>query len=110
KELAIQYGCAAVGNCALVLYGKTRTHYRSLLVADMVQTMNVLKTSSHGFRDLKIGTHDSAFDTYFRIFRYDGKKYKRTKCWSEIYAFADLKGKWHDLKKPLIRNGCGAEF
>src|SRR5689334_21282623 len=48
KELAIQSGCAAVGNCQLDIFEKVGKSYRRLLNADMVQEVRPLSTITHG--------------------------------------------------------------
>lgn len=107
KELAIQSGCAAVGNCGLEIFSQST---KPLFIADMVQSITVLKTKSNGFYDLELGTHSSAYESYHRIFRFEGKAYRRKKCWFETYQIIDGKGKEHLLKKPKITYRCGQEF
>src|SRR4029078_10221420 len=80
EELAIQSDCAAVGNCSLEVYKKSGRHYRTILATAMVQTIKVLPVGHGKYKDLKLRTHDSAFDTYYRIFRYSGTRYKRLRC------------------------------
>jgi hypothetical protein len=110
KELAIQSGCAPVGNCSLEVYLKTGKTYKTLLSTDMVQTIKVLTTKTNGLHDLKLGTHGSAFESYYRVFRFNGKEYKRKKCWIESYETIDKNGKWRQLKKPKIKYGCSEDY
>lgn len=110
KELAIQDGCAAVGNCGLEVYIKVGETYKTLLTADMVQTIKVLKTKTNNYFDLEFRTHGSAFESYHRIFKFNGKSYKRNKCWNESYQILDKKGNTVQLKKPKITYGCGEEY
>jgi hypothetical protein len=110
KELAIQSDCAAVGNCGLEIYSRSSRILKPLFTDDMVQVITVLPTKSKGFHDVKLRTHFSAFDSYHRIFRFDGKTYRRKKCWIESYQTIDEKGKEHIYKKPKIIYGCGQEF
>jgi len=106
EELAIQSNCAPVGNCALEIYKKTGRHYRKILATDMVQTIKVLPVGHGKYNDLKLGTHDSAVDTYYRIFVYSGTRYKQLRCWLESYSYIDKNGNVHELKKPIIKKGC----
>jgi len=110
KELAIQTDCAPVGNCSLEVHRKTGKTYRTLLATDMVQTINVLKTKTNRFHNLKLGTHGSAFESYYRVFKYDGKKYVKRQCWTESYETIDKKGKWRQLKMPKIKYGCTEDY
>jgi len=110
KEMAVQTSCAAVGNCGLDIYQKSGKTYRRLAKTDMVQTIKVLRSSSHGYRDLDFHTHGSATEGYHRIFRFSGKGYRQSRCWTESYSFIDKRGKMHVLKKPLIHRGCDQDF
>jgi hypothetical protein len=110
QELAIQSGCAAVGNCGLDIYEKRGSSYRKVVATDMVQTIKLLGTSRRGYRDLEFRTHGSAYDSYHRVFRFNGSKYQRNRCWNESYSILDKKGNLHYLKKPIISRGCGSEY
>jgi|SRR3954464_8323908 hypothetical protein len=110
KELAVQSGCAAVGNCELVIYSKVGKSYRRLLTTEMVQTIRPLSTMTRGYRDLELRTHGSAYESYHRVFKFDGSRYKRNRCWSESYVYLDKKNNQHILKKPIITRGCGSEY
>jgi hypothetical protein len=110
KELVIQSDCAPVGNCSLEIHQKTGKTYKTLLATDMVQTIKVLKAKANGYYNLKLGTHGSAFESYYRVFRFSGKEYKKKKCWTESYETIDKNGKWHQLKKPKIKYGCSEDY
>jgi hypothetical protein len=110
KELAIQSGCAAVGNCGLDIYTRVGKTYRRLLTTDMVQSVTPLVTTTYGFRDLELRTHGSATESYHRLFKFDGHRYKRSRCWTEDYSVTDKKGNFRILKKPIITRGCNQEF
>ena len=106
EGLAIQSLCATVGNCSLDIYKKTGRNYRTILATDMVQTIKLLPGRHGKYKDLKLGTHDSGYDTYYRLFRYSGRHYKRLRCWTESYYYVDESGNGHELKKPIIKSRC----
>ena len=76
----------------------------------MVQLIKVLPSMSRGYRDLDFHTHGSATEGYHRIFRFDGKTYRQSRCWTESYSFIDKQGEMYLLKKPLIHRGCNQDF
>jgi hypothetical protein len=80
KELAVQSYCAPVGNCDLDLYERVGKSYREILKTQIVQTNRPLATKTHGYSDLELRTHDSAFKSYHRIFKFDGARYGRSSC------------------------------
>lgn len=108
--LAVQESCAAVGNCEFELFKKSGETYQKLLSAEMVQTIKVLKTKTNGYFDLELKTHNSAYDSYHRIYAFDGKSYRRKKCRFETYQILDAKGNAVELQNPKITNGCGEEY
>jgi len=106
KELAIQSECAPVGNCQLDLYERSRYHYRKILATDIVQTIEVLPTGRRKYHDLKLGTHDTAFDIYYRVFRYERAGYRQLRCWEENFSYVDKTGALVELKRPIVKRGC----
>ena len=106
KELTIRWGCAMVGNCEFQIYAKLNWKSSLILSTDIVQTMERLRTKNLNYFDLKLGTHNTAFDTYYRIFRFNGLRYEQTRCWTESYAVLDKNGNLRRLKKPIIKLGC----
>lgn len=110
KELVIQWGCAAVGNCALEIYTKSNLRPDLLLSADMVQSIKVLKSMHNGYFDLELSTHGSAFESYHRVYRFRANQYRRFNCWTESYEKLDRNGRRHEFKKPIITRGCTQDF
>jgi hypothetical protein len=106
KEIAIRTGCAAVGNCQLDVFTKIGKSYRRLVSEDMVQTIRPLSTTSHGYRDLDFGVHGTAYETYHKVFKFNGSRYKQSYCWNEEYSYLDKRGNLNTLKKPKITRGC----
>jgi hypothetical protein len=105
KELAVQSECAPVGNCALAIYTRKGRKYRKILEADSVQTIEPLSVRHRKYKDLELGTHDTAFDTHYEVFRYSSNRYRRFSCREESWSYIDKKGELHTRKKPLIERG-----
>lgn len=110
KELAIQTGCAAVGNCEFWLFKKKGRDYETILSTVMVQRYKLRKTKTKGYFDLETKTHGSATDGGISIYRYNGKEYVISKCFK--YDYIVLKNdKMYELKKPIIlRQKCSSDY
>ncbi|MEP6925675.1 MAG: hypothetical protein ABI954_14510 [Pyrinomonadaceae bacterium] len=106
KELTVQYNCATVGNCMFRVYSKKGKNYKTILSDGATQTFEIQKTKTKGYHNLKLGTHNSAFETYYQLFKFNGKNYKREKCWTNNYYYIDENGKGSILEKPKISFGC----
>lgn len=106
QEIAIQSECAGVGNCDLRIFQRRGRSYRKLLSTSIVQTISLLKARRRGFVDLKLGTHNSAYDTDYQVFRFDGVQYRLDRCWNENWAVLDKKGNLRLLKEPVVSRGC----
>lgn len=111
KELILKSECAPVGNCQFAIYAKNGKRYSNLLSTSMVQVFEILKTSTNGYKDLHLRTHGSAFDSYHRFLKFNGRKYTQRKCWNESYENLDENGKWQQLEKPIItKESCNNNF
>ncbi len=103
NEMAVQSDCVTVGNCELDIVKKNGETYKTLLSANMIQTVDVLKLQTHGFYDLKLKTHNSQLSHYYQLLKFNGQQYKARKCWWEDYNFTDRRGSIREVKKPRIR-------
>jgi hypothetical protein len=111
NELILQSDCAAVGNCQFIILSKKGKRYSNLLSTSMVQVFEVLKTSTNDFKDLHLRTHGSAFESYHRLMKFNGRKYVQKKCWEESYEKLDENDNWHHLEKPIITlTKCSNDF
>lgn len=90
KELAMQSGCAAVGNCVFWVFQKTGDGYTQLLIADMVQRFKLRKTRTNNYYDLETSSHDSANSGGIAVYKYNGSEYKIAECFGYEY---ELTGK-----------------
>lgn len=76
KELAIQTGCAPVGNCGFLLLEKNGTRYRTLLETEMVQRYQLRKTKTNGYFDLETSAHGGATEGGIVRYKFNGKDTK----------------------------------
>lgn len=81
--------CGDVGNCLFWILEKHRSGYRLLIAgSDYVDRSNmgqqILKTTSHRYSDILIKGHFSASETGFYYFKFDGRRYRESKCLYEL--------------------------
>src|ERR1700686_3034904 len=73
--------CGALGNCPDWVYGKAGSEYKLLLHTRGRELLRE-KTSTNGYRDLRSEGGDTAFESDFIIYKYDGSKYRAKQCFS----------------------------
>ena len=103
NELAIQNRCAPVGNCKFWLFRKSGNDYKAILetLDGAVQTFKLRSSKTNGYFDFETKDHGSSSSGGIDIYKFDGKKYKVSKCYDCNYSY--LKdGKLYELKKPKI--------
>lgn len=81
--------CGAHANCPHWVFRKTSGGYQ-LLLAAAGQQLTTQKTLSNKFFDLCSDGSDSAYETSYSIYKFDGSKYKATDCFTVN----------HEKKKP----------
>jgi hypothetical protein len=91
--------CGVTGNCLTWVYRKTGDEYQLLLRTSGRQLL-LEKTSTGGFRDLRMEAGNSADKQDFSIYRFDGNKYLARVCYTQTYS-----GKGRKLK--ITRWKCG---
>ena len=77
--------CSAVGNCDFWVFEKKNRKYRMILnwgdhLGMTRLPKQIRKTRTKGYSDLLLKSHYNASDTSFNFFKYDGEKYKQSKC------------------------------
>jgi hypothetical protein len=95
-------GCSATGNCLFRVYHLKGGHYRAVLRTFGVQSFVFLTAKSHGYPDLITWTHESAFESEARLFRFDGQRYKVSGGWEESSRYRGADGNMVDLEKPRL--------
>ncbi len=105
KELAMQTGCATVGNCVFFVFQKSSDGYRQIISADMVQRFKLKKTKSNAYFDIETSSHGSSTTGDISIYKYDGKEYKIAECAAYEYRSTgklDRDGKAIIDERPVI--------
>jgi hypothetical protein len=96
--------CAPVGNCPYYVFEKMPGGYRLLLEVAAVENLIPQKTVTKGHSDLWSWQHGSATESFFRYYKFDGTKYKTTRCYDHRYVLlgADHNGNPRFSHKPKI--------
>jgi hypothetical protein len=70
--------CGA-SNCPSWVYRKAGNTYK-LLLSDSGSGISLERSSTNGYRDLRVSGHYSASETYVTIHKFDGNKYRAKDC------------------------------
>ena len=73
--------CGAHANCPRWVFRKTGDGYQ-LLLAAAGQQLKTQKTLSNKFFDLRSDGSNSAFESSYSIYKFDGNEYKATDCFT----------------------------
>jgi hypothetical protein len=104
---ALNFICGP-NNCPTWIYRRTASGYERLLDANSVQTLQPKSTLSHGYRDIMTARHGSAWDSDLVVYKFDGRVYRQSACFSRTYRYRDAHGNFHELKRPRIAPvSCG---
>lgn len=76
--------CSPTGNCSLWVFKHGRKGYQVVLDG-IAQTFTIQPTITHGWHDIVLGMHGSAFETQLTVYKYDGKAYTSTACYMAIF-------------------------
>lgn len=107
----LKAGCGATGNCAFWVFKKSSSGYKLLLDTrgkDGVggaELLTVEENRTNGFKDLILAAHESASEKSLLVYRYKNGSYRESACHYASWL-STAGGTWHDLKNPLISNGC----
>jgi hypothetical protein len=94
--------CGA-SNCVFWIYGRTSSGYERLLDdGRSMQTLERMRTISHGYRDLRTWMHGSAWDGGVILYKFDGRRYRAAQCAGYSYSYLDAHDVRHELKRPRI--------
>ena len=98
--------CSPTGNCSLWVLRREKHGYHVILSAPSAQTFTIQSDRTHGFHDLVLGMHRSAFESELRLFKFDGARYKQAGCYEASWEFIDEHGNSQHLKEPRL-SPCG---
>ena len=91
--------CGAVGNCVVWELDQRD----QVIFSGQGERMTILQAMSHGRPSILIAYHDSASEADLSWYRFDGVKYRRTRCATESSGTP-----WKAYDHPLIENHpCG---
>ena len=102
EVLAIGYICASNANCPVWIYRRHGAGYERLLDAGNIVLLEPQKNFTHGYRDIMTVRHGSAWMSGLTLYKFDGREYRRSACFSESDGFLGRDGEYHELKKPRI--------
>jgi hypothetical protein len=76
--------CGA-SQCPAWLYRRTAKGYTLILDAGYIMDVRLWKHFTNGYRDLTTIAHDSAFDSYLYVYRFDRQKYQVRACYKRQF-------------------------
>ncbi len=82
KEYEVQLsGICACGahNCTIYLYRRSGQGFESILEGAGGLGIEVLKTSTNGYRDIQIDSHNNAATEGSTVYKFDGKQYRESR-------------------------------
>ena len=77
-EMSGPCACGMV-NCSIYVYRKTEQGFEAILDDAAGLGMELLKTSTNGYRDLRVTARDTAATQAETVYKFDGKRYRDTK-------------------------------
>ena len=77
-ELSTPCTCGMV-NCSVFLYRQSATGYELILDGAAGLGVEVLKTSTNGYADVKVEARENAASTSSTIYKFDGKQYREAR-------------------------------
>lgn len=93
--------CGGVGNCQFWVFEQKGYRYKLLLSSsDYVDRsemgQQIRRSRTKGYSDLVLKGHFSASDTSFTTYKFDGRKYRESRCLYETYRYnTDNKPVWY---------------
>jgi hypothetical protein len=81
--------CGGTGNCSFWILRERPGGFDTLLKTIMVQNFSLEPSSSHGYKDVITYAHGSATDGELKLYQFDGKQYRKTRCASQQYKLRD---------------------
>lgn len=99
QPIGLKAGCGATGNCPFWIFAGNGTKLR-LIMDTIGQMYRVEWSSSKGYTDLAVASHDSATQKTIFIFRYQGARYRQIGCYQAWWSTAEGK----ILRQPLVHS------
>ena len=109
SEVIVQAGdstsCSPTGNCAFWILRWRGNSYFPLLRAE-AQTFTLQPSHTHGFLDIVLTRHGSAFESEVKVYRFDGESYQEGECYTAEWEKLGADGEFRKLKEPKL-TPCG---
>jgi len=94
-------GCSPTGNCPFWVFQKSGHEYRLLVSLSAIQTFQIQRSRSDGFRDIVVEMHGSATQRTLRLLQYSRGKYHEAGCYDANWSV--LEGDTvRDIKEPRL--------
>lgn len=94
-------GCSPTGNCPFWVFQKSGHEYRLLVSLGGIQTFQIQRSRSNGFRDIVVEMHGSATQRTLRLLRFGNGKYHEGGCYDANWSV--LEGDTvRELKEPRL--------
>jgi len=110
SEVIVQAGdstsCSPVGNCVFWILRRRGNSY-FLLLRSEAKLFTLQPSRTHGFLDIVLTRHNSAFDSEVRVYQFDGQSYQESDCYWAEWEPSGAHGESHNLRKPKL-TPCGA--
>ena len=96
--------CGGTGNCIVLVLQSTDAGWRTLLdsragkLGGGFEKIRVLGSTSNGFRDIVLASHDSADERTAILYRYDKGQYLEYQCYH--INWSTFAGGYHRLSEP----------
>ena len=92
-----------INNCVAWIYRRANDGYERLLTAGSVEDIEPQSTISNKYRDIMTAHHESAWESDLTLYKFDGRQYQRTSCFSRTYRYLDPHDRPHELRHPRVR-------
>lgn len=102
EVLAVDHLCHSPSNCPVWIYRRAGAGYERLLDAGNIGWLKAQKTFTHGYRDIMTTRYGGLMDSGLTLYKFDGRQYRQSACFSERDFFYDRHRALRELKKPRI--------
>jgi hypothetical protein len=102
EVLARGYICRSPANCPTWIYRRHGAGYERLLDAGGIAELEPQQTFTDGYRDIMTTMYGGVWQSDLTLYKFDGREYRRSACFSRRDSFLDRHGDLHELKKPRI--------
>jgi len=102
EVLAVDHLCHSPSNCPVWIYRRAGARYERLLDAGNIAMLKAQQSFTHGYRDIMTTRYGGIMNSGLTLYKFDGREYRRSACFSERDYFYDRHRVLRELKKPRI--------